>query len=107
MRNSCLQGPSKYLLEAALRAICSVISRDDSEQQEASAGDVPDGNNNSSYSTEQRLHCWAAEQDVVVLVCLLRHPSCRVQVSGSKRCQSYKSWLDAAASCNNEVIANA
>jgi len=76
------QGPSKYLLEAVLRTLSSLAA---SDQQPSTAGptvlDMAAGEPTSSGSTCQEDLCsWMAAQSVAPVVCLLQHPSGRVQV---------------------------
>lgn len=74
------QGPSKYLLEAVLRTLSSLAA---SDQQPSAAGrtDMVAGQPTSSRSTCQEDLCsWMAAQSVTPVVCLLQHPSGRIQV---------------------------
>lgn len=71
-----LPGPSKYLLDATLRAICSLLKATESDMHPQQGPDV-----DSSHNVTAAMHSWVTEQDAGLLVCLLRHPSARVQVS--------------------------
>jgi hypothetical protein len=73
-----LPGPSKYLLDATLRAIASLLGPINSQQQQQPEDVVPSVDTGAAAACG--MHTWAAEQDVTVLACLLQHPSARIQV---------------------------
>jgi hypothetical protein len=77
-----LPGPSKYLLDAALRAASSLLSPAATQQQQQQQGDALPSADIGAVAAHA-LRIWAAAQDVAALACFLQHPSARVQVSAT------------------------
>jgi hypothetical protein len=70
------QGPSKFLLEATLRALSSVLAAADA----AASAAAP-----AAPAAEGGVRSWLSQQPPAALVCLLLHASGRVQVSSAHR----------------------
>ncbi len=77
---SPLQGPSKYLCEAALRGLASMLSTCESafncSSTQAASAHQPDNHLDAA--------AWLRAQDVSPLVIVLRHTSARVQLRAAR-----------------------
>ncbi|KAF6255499.1 hypothetical protein COO60DRAFT_1661525 [Scenedesmus sp. NREL 46B-D3] len=95
-----LPGPSKALLEAALRAAASLLGpAGTQQQQQQQEGENVQPSACSIAEAACGMHTWLAAQDVVVLARLLQHPSARVQLARSPH------WADAFAAAGGVAAA--
>jgi hypothetical protein len=102
-----LPGPSKYLLDAALRAASSLLNPAGSQQQQEQQQENAQHSADSCTEAAHAMHTWAAGRDVAALACLLQHPSARVQVGAPARLAGNPSSQPAAWQLKQRMPAHA